>query len=254
MGHVRLGNLPRTRKWQQVVGLIDTGAATPEVAAATLDASKRGLEEASQDTALVQSFWLLTQLPLCAREPNYPEKLREIGITVSDAPTLMELVGGFSDSVDAHVRRAGGRTDLGEMAQMGAAETLAAAVGKGTATLFGTPAEEVRRELSRFATRKNFSSLARDFFARLTERYLTYFLSRELSNHLSGVAANQEFREALALHCRQASRIVEEFAGGWFSKANFEGGIDQEKAAGFVQYAMKKLRDELEKGAEGGKR
>lgn len=28
MGHIRLGNLPRTRKWQQVVALIEGGAGT----------------------------------------------------------------------------------------------------------------------------------------------------------------------------------------------------------------------------------
>lgn len=36
MGHIRLGNLPRTRKWQQVIGLLEAGAGTPEVATATL--------------------------------------------------------------------------------------------------------------------------------------------------------------------------------------------------------------------------
>jgi hypothetical protein len=41
---------------------------------------------------------------------------------VSAAPTLLEVVGGFSDAVDDHIRRTAGRTDLGEMAQMGAAE------------------------------------------------------------------------------------------------------------------------------------
>ena len=44
MGHTRLGRLPRTRKWQDVVGLIGAGADTADIAAATLDASKIGLE------------------------------------------------------------------------------------------------------------------------------------------------------------------------------------------------------------------
>jgi len=35
MGHIRLGNLPRTHKWQQVVQLVGEGAATAEVAGAT---------------------------------------------------------------------------------------------------------------------------------------------------------------------------------------------------------------------------
>jgi hypothetical protein len=125
MGHIRLGRLPRTRTWKQVVNLIDDkDSGAPAIAGATLKASEKGLEQVSNDSALVQSFWLLTQLPLCARAENYAEELRRIGISVSGAPTLMELVGAFSDAVDAHVRAVGGRTDLGELGQMGAAESL----------------------------------------------------------------------------------------------------------------------------------
>jgi hypothetical protein len=77
-------------------------------------------------------------------------------------------------------------------------------------------------------------------------------LSRQLSNQFHSVEANRQFREALSLHCRQASRIVEQFAGGWYSKANYEGGITPRKAANFLQIALKKLRAEFDKGAERG--
>ena len=39
--------------------------------------------------------------------------------------------------------------------------------------------------------------------------------------------------------------IVREFSGGWYSKANFEDGISQRKAKGFVNYALTKLRREI---------
>lgn len=252
MGHTRLGRLPRTRKWQDVIGLVEADADTAEIAARTLDASKLGLEDAAHDPALLHSFWLLTQLPLCARKADFVAELATIGVSITGDATLMELVGGLSDAVDAHVFRVGGRTDLGEMAQMGAAETLASILGQRTTSLFGTTHEDVRRELARLCTPANFSVVARDFFSRLTERYLTYFLSRELSNTLGTVDANRQFREALSLHCRQASKIVEQFAAEWFSKANYQGGITPRKTAGFISHAMTKLAAELQKGAEGG--
>jgi hypothetical protein len=250
MGHIRLGRLPRTRKWQQVVGLLDAGADTPQIAAATLNAAERGLEQAARDPALVHSFWLLSQLPLCARKADFVAELNNVGIRVSSAPTILELVGGFADAVDDHVRRTGGRTDLGEMAQMGATESLTSVLRERTTNLFGTTPELVRQELASLGTKKQFSGLARDFFSRLAERYLAHFLSRRTSIQFKSVPANREFREALSLHCRQASRIVEEFAGGWYSKANYEGGITPRKAATFVHVALTKLRKELEKGAE----
>ncbi len=254
MGHTRLGRLPRTKKWQEVVGLVGAGAATADIAAATLDASKLGLEDAASDPALLHSFWLLTQLPLCARKADFVAELAKIGVSITGEATLMELVGGLSDAVDAHVYRVGGRTDLGEMAQMGAAETLSSVLGQRTTSLFETTSEDVHRELARLGTPVNFSVVARDFFARVTERYLTYFLSRELSNTLETVDANRQFREALSLHCKQASKIVEQFAAEWFSKANYQGGITPRKAAGFIGHAMTKLRAELQEGAAGGDR
>jgi hypothetical protein len=252
MGHTRLGRLPRLRNWQEVIGLVGAGADAAAIAAATLNASKRGLEDAASDPALVQAFWLLTQLPLCARKEAFVKELARVGVSVAEAPTLMELVGGLSDAVDDHVYRKGGRTDLGEMAQMGAAEALTTVLGQRTASLFGETAVDVQRELAHLGTPANFSVLARSFFARLSERYLTYFLSRELSNTLESVSANRQFREALALHCRQASKIVEQFAAEWFSKANYQGGITPRKAAGFIGHAVTKLGAELQKGAEDG--
>jgi hypothetical protein len=41
----------------------------------------------------------------------------------------MEVLGAFSGAVDRHAREHGGRTDLGEMAQMAAVESLSALVG-----------------------------------------------------------------------------------------------------------------------------
>ncbi len=198
-------------------------------------------------------MWLLTQLPLAARADDYVGRLRELGLEVSDSPTLMEVVGAYTDAVDKYCQRHGGRTDFGEMAQLAAAEALTATVGQRLPSLFGPTAEDVREVLAGLATTKQFGALARDFFARLTQRTLTYFLSRELSNHVGGdrrfrsFDEHTEFNAALDLHCRQASRIVEEFAGGWFSKTNFEGGITPEKARGFAYVAFKKIRAELKK-------
>ena len=89
MGHTRLGRLPRTRKWQDVIGLVGAGVDTADIAAATLDASKEGLEDAARDPALLHSFWLLTQLPLCARRADFVEELAKIGVSVVAEPSLM---------------------------------------------------------------------------------------------------------------------------------------------------------------------
>lgn len=70
MGHVWLGRLPATRKWQQVVSLLSEGATLERIAGASAEAAENSLGHARRDPALLHSFWLLTQIPLAARAPS----------------------------------------------------------------------------------------------------------------------------------------------------------------------------------------
>jgi len=42
MGHIRLGDLPRTLKWKQVVALLEGGGGTALLANATISAAEKG--------------------------------------------------------------------------------------------------------------------------------------------------------------------------------------------------------------------
>jgi hypothetical protein len=254
MGHVRLGTLPRTQKWKQVVSLVADGTGVEGIAAASADAAENGLERASQDEGLAHVFWLLTQIPQAARAGDFSEQLAELGLQVSSEPTLLEIVSAFTRAVDGRVRQSGKRTDLGEMAQLAGSETLASLVGRELPSLFGPTAADVRLAVAKLGTSDRFSVLARDFFSRLTSRSLGYFLSRELSKHVgpnkrfAGVGEHSEFNAALDLHCREASRIIKEFSGGWYGKTlQREKAITQDAARTFAHVAFKKLRAELRK-------
>ena len=254
MGHIRLGTLPKTRKWEHVVGLIAGGADVERIAAASADAAEHGLERASNDQGLAHAFWLLTQIPQAARQTDFADQLRRLGLEVSSKPTLLEIVGAFTNSVDRHVRTRGNRSDLGEMAQHAAAETLTTLAGRELPSLFGPTASDVQQAFAKLGSPDRFSVVARDFFSRLTSRSLGYFLSRELSKHVgpnkrfAAVSEHSDFNAALDLHCREASRIIKEFSGGWYGKTLFqEGDISPGKASQFAHVAFKKLRDELRK-------
>ena len=255
MGHIRLGDLPRTRKWGEVVDLIAAEGDAASIAAATLRAADEGFLRAAKDEGVGRAVWLLTQLPLAARQEDFRKRLEALGLVVTSAPGLPDLIGAYSDAVDSHMRRSGGRTDLGEIAQMAAAETLASTLGARTQTLFGSSPEDVRVALAGLATTRQFGRLARSFVANFARRFLTFYLSRELPNHVGGnrrfanSSEQAEFDKALDLHCRQASRIVEDFAGGWFSKTNWERGIGPADARSFAWVALKKVRAELRRGA-----
>lgn len=257
MGHTRLGDLPRTRKWQEVVSLIAGGAGACQVANAVIRAAERGLNLASEHAALVEAFWILTQLPVAAREPDFSAALRHRGLPVPDNPGLMDIVGAVSEAIDSRLPNNNGRTDLGEMAQAAACECIAEAVTKRTGGLFGVSADDVKRTMASMATVKQFGDFARQFYGRLTDKVLQYYVSRTTANHVGNgmrfatLAAKAEFDKALATHCREASKIVEAFAGEWFSKTNWEKkGISRDDAKGFSHVAMQKMVAELKAGAK----
>jgi hypothetical protein len=59
MGHVRLGVLPASQKWRQVIDQLRLGADAELIAAAVAHAAEASLKRASYDPAFLHSFWLL---------------------------------------------------------------------------------------------------------------------------------------------------------------------------------------------------
>lgn len=137
-----------------------------------------------------------------------PLLLRQLALRVPYHPTLIDVCAGMMQVIDQAATRQG-RTDAGEMAQLSAVESLHAIAAKEIGSLFGdSDAAAVAQEaLSRLATVSAFGVLARDFFYRLTRRYLEYFLSREMASHVGingrfqTVREHRDFEDALDRHC-----------------------------------------------------
>ena len=255
MGHIHLGRLPKTRPWNAVVELLRAGASTADIAKATANAAENSLAAAASDPALRHAFWLLTQLPLAARSTDFAGCLKELKIDVGAASSMLSLAAAFHESLEARSRSSTGKTDLGGMAQLAATEALTALLAAELPSLFGTTGEDVRYALGKLAAPDRFGKLSREFFARLVNRNLEYFISREIADHIGpgrgfrSLNDQAVFRQALNQHCYEAALIVEAFSRQWYSKANWEGGVTPAKAAGFVHVAFKKLREELRRRA-----
>jgi hypothetical protein len=254
MGHQRIGTLPATRKWKAVIALITGGASAAEVAAQTALAAEQSLEQASRNRALRHAFYLLTQIPLAARTTDFAKGLRELGLQVSDNPSLVEIGSAMLAAIDRVGSRARHVDDLSEIASKAAAESLMMVAGRSGESLFGASyaADDARAALRGLSTNRQFGVLARDFMSRLILSISSYFLSRVLPQHVGtrkrfqSVKDHHAFDEALNRHCRETSFIVEQYACDWFSKTNYEGGIDPQKAGGFLHVALGKVRAELE--------
>ena len=275
MGHHLLPGLPRTPAFKRVVALLGDSAGAPgtagmspgtleEIAEATVVASDNGFERAKGDEGLSYCLYLMAALASEARQPDFAAALSSVGLppppagtpdaaalsTEGQPPyTVFDLVSGFSEAVDRHLRNTRSRTDIGEMAQLAASESLSFLCGRSAETLWGTTQETVQQSLRQLSTEKGFSTLAHDFFARLSRRYLEYHLGRELSNHVgvnrrfAGPSEHNDFLQQLDDHCRVTTGVVRQFAGEWYSKHKWQQDITLRKTRGFAAHAMDKVRD-----------
>ena len=74
-----------------------------------------------------------------------------------------DLAAAFTETVDQRLQAARRRSDLGEMAQLAAVETLTGVLGQRLADLFGTTPAEVRQTAHTLSTSRGFGSLPTSF-------------------------------------------------------------------------------------------
>ncbi len=258
MGHTRLGRIPKTLKWKDVVAeLVDsyqsTGpAASPssdviaQIASKALLASEKGLQEAVADVGMVYSFYLLTQLALTGKKNDWETHLKELGILLSENDTPLDLTSQLHNVVDNYMNRKGRRTDVGEISQRALGEAVSATLNDEVASLFAEGKGETVIAVQKLGTKNKFADLGQRFFGAFMTRYLNFYLSRVIAQPSGGINAQSLFNKALAGHCHQSARIIRDFCGQWFTKTEYEQGIDLDNTARFVAIALKKLRSELE--------
>jgi hypothetical protein len=80
MGHIRLGTLPSSKKWRDVIVILDSGRDVLEVEEAAARASELDLSRASDDPRFQFVSSLLVQLPLSARAPGFAGELETLGL------------------------------------------------------------------------------------------------------------------------------------------------------------------------------
>ncbi len=253
MGHVRLGTLPRTREWNEVVRLIADGANVPEVAEATFEAADKAFSRMANDTGFNEAVWLLIQFGVAANKPIPAEHLESIGIKLSTQTSVAEVASAINTSHSEEASHSRAHSDIGSLANKALVSAITAHLSEKLGGLFEASSTDVYGVLAKLGKGKEFGRLSRSFFSKITEYSLKYFLDKTIDTHLGQGQRFQTrddsrtFREALTIHCREASEVVEDFASEWFSKTRFEGhgDIHREKTEGFGWYAVEKIRSEM---------
>ena len=154
------------------------------VSSEALKAGQRGLDRAIDDEGLQYTFYLLTQLVLAARRDDWQRGLEPFGIHLSSDATIFDLTVELQSAIDNHLMSRSLSTDISEIAQQAAGESVTVLAGPRSVTLFGSGREELQTAVKELSTKRGFSNLGQQFFGRFMAHYLNFFLSRITANQV----------------------------------------------------------------------
>ena len=206
MGHERVGALPLTKTWRDLVAQIAT-LPTPDgdvgrLADTTLQNVTAQLRRIQRDSGVRAAFEFL--VALSARDPSsIPGRGPEVP-ELSSNPSPLRLVVALREWVSANSES----LEYASLAERAAADTIAlwTKQRQQQPSLFEqrVSAEQVWESARSGA---GFCEVARLFFSKFTERYLNYFLGREASAELSNVEERDRLADGLREHVESVSKF-----------------------------------------------
>lgn len=256
MGHERVGSLPRTKGWRQIVAdlaRLEGGedVSISDIARRTLKHVRRRYADIHKDSGVQAAFGYL--LALATDRYNRAEARVIVGVTLRENPSPLQLAARLNAWVAEHANS----MEYAEIARRAGGDTIAQWTRhRGRQhDLFENPTD-TQRVWHAASDAQGFCEVARLFFAKFTKRYLRYFLEREASAELPSLEARDKFSEQLQAHVNtvsqhafETSKITQSFAAGWFNNHARHGHPSDREIEGFLALSFGKLQEELQREA-----
>lgn len=221
------------------------------VARQSTRAAETELLNAANDPSLAEAVRLLVLMPSAAGHADFGDGLRSIGLDIRSEPSLFDIITAVTAYLDAAAASTRGR-DAAELATRALTGTLMDCVGRELPGLFSPTAEDVRLGFHKLSRSAGMAVFCRTYFGTFVATALSYWLDRELAFHIGagrrfgGVAERAAFDLALRQHTSEATRIIQEFSGGWVGKRLHDNGtITIADARDFAHVCLKKIVEEL---------
>lgn len=254
MGHERVGHLPKTLRWRELVRRIadfdSSATGVSDIAGQTLDNVRSRYESIPQDAGVRAAFEFLVALAIASRSPQPCSELELVGISIPPNPTPLSIARALHEWVQERRQS----PEYAQIAQGAAVD----AVGRwfdqhrDTQQPLFEPSDEAFEVWRKVSNGAGFCELARLFFANMTSRYLSYFLDREASTALDNIGRREEFQDQLhghvdsiSQHAFETAKITQSFAAGWFNRYAKDGLPSESEVDHFLETAFGKIRGEL---------
>ena len=258
MGHERVGALPHTRKWRDVVAQLAESSGSPEDVAAiandTLQNVRAQLRKIHSDDGVVAAFQFLVALTKSASSQDPGETSFSPRIDLEASPSTLRLIGQLRSWVEDQGRS----REYADIAAKASADAISLWSSQQSmqASLFTDPGDP-REIWQRADNGAGFCEVSRLFFSKFTERYLNYFLEREASASMASISDRDRLATQLREHIDgvsrfafETSRITQSFAAGWFNNHARDRSPSKDESRGFLSFAFGKMREELKREAD----
>lgn len=252
MGHERVGTLPRTKRWQNLISDISIieEQKQPQIATIvkkTLDNVRTRYNRIYKDTGVQAAFGFLVSLAINNLAQSVGFSSAEVKL--DDNPSTVRLAQLLNIWVSKHA----GSMEYAEIARRAGSDTIARWTQQKSVQGHLFSKDYDAKNVWNYASNaKGFCEVARIFFAKFTERYLRYFLERAASAELSSLSIREDFSRRLqshlddvSKHAFETSKITQSFAAGWFNKHALETRPSDSEIEGFLAIAFGKLQEEL---------
>jgi len=254
MGHERVGFLPRSRRWRDIVDTIGESISSgkrenlPPLAAETLECVRARYLRIHNDKGVGAAFGFLVALTCPERDADTGQ-LTAARIDLRENPSPVRIAA----SLNAWVRLNSASAEYAEIARRAGADTITSWTYKQRhqPNLFGT-ADQAREIWKNGQSAEGFCEISRIFFASFTERYLRYFLEREASSRSNNIDAREQFNEVLRKHLDEVSqhafetaKITQSFAAGWYNNHVRDRCPSDSEVRDFLRLCFQKIREEL---------
>ncbi len=254
MGHERVGFLPKTRCWRDIVFQMSNSSlssdAVPDIIDKTLEAVRQKYRTLHHEESISLAFKFLVVMAVALRAPEAQASLSMHGINLPHNPTPLSI----ARAVHQWMEDSAGSLEYKQIAQRSASDSIAQWLEQHKSpqqNLFGNLDNSLEL-LRQTSNGSGFCELSRHFFSNFTQGYLNYFLEREASSAIPDMKAREQFSKQIRNHIDKTSllafemsKITQSFSAGWFNNNTKHGIPSNKQIQGFLSHALGKMREEL---------
>jgi hypothetical protein len=262
MGHERIGYLPKSKKWRDIVSEVANFTANGDTIAQIANQTTKNVidryENIGTDKGVISAFKFLILLAQASKQKDSTGYLAKQGITLPSNFNLLGLCKSIREFINSNSES----REYSSFASHALIETVKQWSSQNKIQqqiLFDNNINSFN-EWQSAANGSGFCELSRLFFSNFTDTYLKYFLEREASAKINNLFDRDTFSKKLDEHVNQiskhafeTSKITQSFSAGWFNKNVKDEIPSNEKIKSFVAFCFHKLNSEIIREKEFGK-